>query len=216
MDPSEFIESVQPLLEVRDVQGLRSLLEKRWSLEQIKGFLTCDNRDARKVAALSMALVGGKCCLGPLSQLLRDADPIVNEMAEHALWSIWFRCGKAAEADHELCRGTKALNRRDFDDAIAHFTRAIESDPCFAEAYNQRAIAYYLQERYDESIDDCRRTVERMPCHFGAWSGMGHCHAHRGRLAEAIDSYERALTINPHLNAVRQVVTELRAELGRS
>ena len=187
----------------------------RWSLTQIKEFLKCDNLDARKVAALSLALVGGKCCLGPLAELLRDPDPIVNEMAEHSLWSIWFRSGKVAEANHELCRGTKALNRREFDEAIAHFSRAIDSDPSFAEAYNQRAIGYYLKERYDDSIADCLQTVERMPCHFGAWSGMGHCHAHCGRIAQAIESYEEALKINPHLNAVRQVITELRCELDR-
>ncbi len=90
-------------------------------------------------------------------RVLRDPDPIVNEMAEHALWSIWFRCGKTHEANHELCLGTKALNHRDFDLAISHLTRAIELDPTFAEAYNQRAIAHYLQERYDDSITDCLR-----------------------------------------------------------
>ena len=86
-------------------------------------------------------------------------------------------------------------------------------DPDFAEAYNQRAIAKYLQERYEESIRDCRRAVERMPCHFGAWAGMGHCHAHQGRAAEAIEAYERALLINPHLEGIRQAVDELRATL---
>ncbi len=172
MDATEFVETVQPLLACRDVQGLKCLLQSRWTLEQIKGLLTGENEDGRKVAALSLALVGGKCCLGPLAQLLRDPDPIVNEMAEHALWSIWFRCGKSQDANHELCRGTKALNHRDFDLAIEHLTRAIDLDPTFAEAYNQRAIAHYLQERYDESIVDCLRAVERMPCHFArgrAW-----------------------------------------------
>jgi tetratricopeptide (TPR) repeat protein len=215
MDATQFVESVQPLLACRDVHGLKCMLQSQWTVEQIKGFLTGDNADARKVAALSLALVGGKCCLGPLAQLLRDPDPIVNEMAEHALWSIWFRCGKTHDANHELCLGTKALNHRDFDLAISHLTRAIELDPTFAEAYNQRAIAHYLQERYDESITDCRRAVERMPSHFGAWAGMGHCHAHKGQLAEAVESYERALQINPHLQTVRQGVAELRAELDR-
>ena len=45
---------------------------------------------------------------------------------------------------------TRALNRRDFDHALKHFNRAIELDPAFAEAYNQRAIVGYLQERFEE------------------------------------------------------------------
>ena len=137
-------------------------------------------------------------------------------MAEHALWSIWFRCGSSEEANRELCRGTKALNHRDFDKAISHFTRATEIDPNFAEAYNQRAIAKYLQERYDESIQDCLRTVELMPCHFGAWAGLGHCHAHEGHLQEAVDSYDRALKINPHMECVGQMIRELRQKLSRA
>jgi len=51
-----------------------------------------------------------------------------------------------------------------------------------------------------------------MPCHFGAWAGMGHCHAHVGRLDEALKSYERALSINPHLDGVREAVNELRGQ----
>lgn len=71
------------------------------------------------------------------------------------------------------------------------------------------AIANYLAERYEESIIDCQAAIERMPCHFGAWAGMGHCHAHGGRLAEAIECYEHALTINPHLDGIREAVVEL-------
>jgi tetratricopeptide (TPR) repeat protein len=113
----------------------------------------------------------------------------------------------------ELCRGSKALNRRDFDRAMEHFSRAIELDPTFAEAYNQRAIVHYLREAYEDSIADCLRTIERMPCHFGAWAGMGHCHAHGGRLAEAVRCYEKALKINPHLEGARQAVQEMRGPL---
>jgi tetratricopeptide (TPR) repeat protein len=96
---------------------------------------------------------------------------------------------------------------------MKHFTRATELDPTFAEAYNQRAITKYLNERYEESIADCREAVERMPCHFGALAGLGHCHAHQGRLAEAVACYERALEINPHLDGIREAIAELKREI---
>jgi tetratricopeptide (TPR) repeat protein len=121
--------------------------------------------------------------------------------------------GANADANRELCRGTKAMNRRDFDHAIEHFDRAIAADPSFAEAYNQRAIVKYLLERYDESIEDCKAAVERMPHHFGAWAGLGHCHAHLGRLPEAIACYEKVLSIHPSFGGVLQVVEELRQRL---
>ena len=215
IDAAQFVACVQPLLHGKDMHGLISVLKTRYTHEQITSLFKSSNADARKVAALSFGLVGRKCCLHKLAPLLKDPDPVVNQMAEHAMWSVWFRSG-TREANCELKCGTRALDRRDFKKALEHFDRAVELDPEFAEAYNQRAIVYYLQERWAESIEDCRRTVERMPCHFGAWSGLGHGHAHEGRLAEAVACYERALSINPHLDCVRQAVDELQDNLRRN
>ncbi|HEX4123527.1 MAG TPA: tetratricopeptide repeat protein, partial [Tepidisphaeraceae bacterium] len=196
-----------------DLQGLRAFLRSQYTIDQIVALLTGPDDDGRKVAALALSLVGSKCCIKELSRQLQHPDPTANQMAEHALWSIWFRMSEP-EANKELCRGAKAIGRREFDTAIAHCTRAIEIDPTFAEAYNQRAIAYYLLERYEDSVADCQRSVERMPCHFGAWAGMGHCHAHLGRLSEACESYQQAVEINPHLEGVRQLLIELRKKLN--
>lgn len=208
IDPDRFVSAVQPLLEANDMEGLLSLLRSRWTPEQIASLLNGPSCDARKVAALALSLVGGRCCVGPLVCQLRDPDRVVNEMAEHALWNVWFR-SSTPEANHELARGTQALDRREYDHAIRHFDRALDVDPEFAEAYNQRAIALYMQERYEESSRDCRRTIELMPSHFGAWAGLGHCHTHMGHLAEAKAAYEAALGINPHLDCVREMVSEL-------
>ena len=188
------------------------LIHERWSHKQIVQLFNCPDNDARKVAALAFGLVGGRCCLPKLVPLLKDPDPVVAQMAEHAMWSVWFRSGNP-DANHQVCRGTRALSRGDTEHAIRHFTRAIELDPEFAEAYNQRAIAKFLLERYDECIDDCRRAVELMPFHFGALAGLGHCYAHEGQLARALKCYERALALNPRLEDVRQTVQALREQL---
>ena len=139
---------------------------------------------------------------------------MINDLAEHALWAIWLRSGKTAEVNQLVCRGAEALNTRDFPRAIELFNQAIKCDPDFAEAYNQRAIAYYLSEDYEKSIADCRRVTRRMPCHFGAWAGMGHCHAHLGEISPAIECYEKALSINPHLNCIKETVGELKKRLN--
>jgi tetratricopeptide (TPR) repeat protein len=209
IEPCEFIDAVQPLLERQDLPGLMSLLKTRWTGDQLRELLKGNHLDAKKVALLALSYVGTGCCAKELAQQLKDPDPIVNEMAEHALWSIWFRLG-TPPANHELGRGAQALGRREFDHAIEHFTRAIEMCPDFAEAYNQRAIAQYLQEHWEESVADCERTVERMPFHFGALAGMGHCYAHLGKLRRAIKCYENALEVNPHLGCIQQAIGELK------
>ena len=109
--------------------------------------------------------------------------------------------------------GAQALEERKFDCALKHFDQAIDGSPDFAEAYNQRAIVYYLRDQFHQSIDDCRRAVDRMSCHFGAWSGMGHCYANLGDAQHAIECYRQALAINPHLDGVRAAVDEMQCHL---
>ncbi len=212
LDSDEFVEAVQPLLERRDLPGLMQILQSRWTCEQLETLVDHGTTDAKKVAALALGLVGtSRCCAG-LSRLLRDPDPMINKMAEHALWSIWFRAG-SPEANHQLCRGAQALDRRDFDHAIEHFNRALQLDPDFAEAYDQRALAYYFKDEYELAIHDCRETTARMPCHFGAWAGLGHCYAHLGQLEQALDAYRKALQLNPHLECIRELIEELEQRL---
>ena len=197
--------------------GLCRLLEANWTCEQIEALVNSEHTDAKKVALLAVGLVGDDECLPKLARQLRESHcPVTYELAEHAMWSIWLRLGRTPEANHQVARGVQALEREDFEHAITHFTRAIELDPDFAEAYNQRAIAQFLLERYEPSIADCQRTVERMPIHFGALAGMGHCYAHLGQTEKAIESYERALEVNPHLDHVRQAICELRGKKDKS
>lgn len=210
VDPEQFIGAVKPRLERQDLCGLMDLLKSRWSCDQLRSLLHGDHLDAKKVALLAIGLVGTPCTAKELAVELRHPDKVVNEMAEHALWSVWFR-GGSAQANHELARGAQALERRDFEHAISHFDRAVGFSPDFAEPYNQRAIARYLLEEYERSIADCERAVEHMPCHFGALAGMGHCYAHLGQRRQAVEAYERALEINPHLDCVRRTVEALKA-----
>jgi tetratricopeptide (TPR) repeat protein len=210
IEPKQFVELVEPLLAQQDVPGLLNLLKTRWHPEQIRELMRSPHVDAKKVALLALALVGPTCCIEEIALQLRDPDPVINHLAEHALWAIWFRGGKLPQANQLVCRGAEAIEAKEFESALELFSQAIRIDPDFAEAYNQRAIAYYLMEDYQSSIADCRRATRRMPCHFGAWSGTGHCHAHLSELAEAVECYEKALEINPHLDCVRETVGELR------
>jgi len=209
IDPNEFVRLVKPPLEAKDLHGLLALLKSHWTPAQIVDLLKTNHGDARKIALLALGLIGDPCCTRELAGQLRDPDPMVNGMAEHALWSLWFRSGKNCQANRQLAHAAEAMGKKDFKVALKCCNEAIRLDPDFAEAYNQRAIVLYLQESFEKSIEDCSRATERMPCHFGAWAGMGHCYAHLGRHEEALESYHRALEINPHLDCVREAVQAL-------
>lgn len=208
IDPEQFVALVRKPLEERNSQKLAELLHEHWSDQDIGSLLDSGHDDARKLATLALGLIGDVHCVTALATQLRDSDPMVNQMAEHALWTIWFRAG-ACSAHQRVLEGTRLMNSRQFEAAEEAFCEAISLDPVYAEAYNQRALARYLMENYRLSVEDGEKTVQLMPMHFGAWSGMGHCYAHLGQRSRALDCYHRALSVNPYLHCIRQIVREL-------
>src|SRR5579864_5115152 len=103
IDPAQFVQLVEPLLARKDLNGLLCLLKTRWQPEQIRGLLRSPHTDAKKVALLALALVGPVCCTEELSHQLKDPDPLINDLAEQALWAIWFRSGKTPEVNKLVC-----------------------------------------------------------------------------------------------------------------
>jgi tetratricopeptide (TPR) repeat protein len=93
--------------------------------------------------------------------------------------------------------------------AEALATRLITEAPGFAEAYNQRAIIYFIQGRYVESAEDCQRVIERNPFHIGAIEGLAQCQLSLNRRRDALKSLRRALKLRPHNSSLRESIHEL-------
>lgn len=210
IDSQQFVSLLRAPLEENDTATLAKLVQEHWSIDEIHDLLDSDHADARKVAALCLGVIGDSRSITALATCLRDRDPMVNQMAEHALWMIWFRCGNKP-AQEALLRGSSLVNSNQIKQALGEFDAAIRLDPTFAEAFNQRAIAHYLAEDYHASIEDGELTVQLMPTHFGAWAGLGHCYAHLGDAQRALNCYRRALAINPYLSCIREIIGEIAA-----
>src|SRR5215813_6919122 len=60
-------------------------------------------------------------------------------------------------------RGNENYQKGDFTAAAADYTRAIELDPKYADAYQQRADVWEKTKQYDSSIKDIRKAIELAP-----------------------------------------------------
>lgn len=209
INPTRFVKALVPLLAVNDVTGLQSVLKRRFCIEQIIELLHCEQSDARKLAIISLGLVGNSCCCGQVANQLQDPDPVVIAMAEHSLWTIWFRGGNNNRANRHLASAVAAMDRQDLGAAVHHCDEAIRLDADLSEAFHQRALAHCLMEKFKEAVRDCRQATGRMPCHFSAWSTMGHCYLHQGKIASATKCYQQAIEIHPGLTEIRQAVLAL-------
>jgi len=218
IDAEEFVSTLQPSLNRGKIEETMACVRLRWTSPQILALLSHSSSDVRKMAALALSLIGDSGAVKPLAIALHDADPMVTQMAEHALWSLWLRMG-ASRAVCLVKAGNIHLHHGNFVCATEKFSHAIQTDPQFAEAYNQRAIAYYLTERFTESIEDSKRALALMPQHFGAMSGMGHCYSHIEKWHDARHCYRMALAIHPRLEGIdislKQVEQFLQANPSR-
>lgn len=201
VDSAEFFEVAGTALCDGGAEELGRRVGPRWTPEQLCQILQDDSSDVRKLACTALALCGDERAAGCLTAALRDDDHHVAELAEQALWSIWFRGGSAA-ARKEFCRGLRATGAGDYDQAVRLFRSAQDADPGFAEACNQCAIAHYLQEQWVDSIEQSELALDLNAVHFGAMSGLGHCHFQLGNFAEASRWYRRALAINPRMHSI--------------
>jgi tetratricopeptide (TPR) repeat protein len=208
INPEEFISTVQPSLSEGRVEEALHQVRARWTAGQIVALLQDKSADVRKVATLALSLVGDRNTIGPLALALHDADAMVAQVAEHAMWSVWFRLGKPRAICHVKC-GNNHLHHGNYVCALEKFSQAILEDAEFAEAYNQRAIANYLCERFEDSIADCRSALAIIPQHFGAMSGMGHCYSHLGDWQEAKHCYRLALAIHPRLEGIQTSLDQI-------
>ncbi len=140
-----------------------------------------------------------------LLTLLRSGDEQERIEATGKLWDLW-SAEKGKTAGSRLGEGTALMESGRIEEAGMFFSRLIEEYPDFAEAYNKRATAYYLQEEYGEAILDCETVISFNPHHFGAWHGLGLCHLARGRFDAALRAFQRALEIQPYADANRKFI----------
>ena len=139
-------------------------------------------------------------------------DPEEATVIQSKIWRIWVRA-EQAEIDRLMEKGIEALATNELERAIDLFTEIVEKSPNFAEGWNKRATAYYLNGDFNASVRDIERTLALEPRHFGAVSGMGLIFLSQGDNVGALQAFTRVLEINPHAEGAREQVRRLNQAL---
>ncbi|HZZ25691.1 MAG TPA: tetratricopeptide repeat protein [Roseiarcus sp.] len=117
-------------------------------------------------------------------------------------------------ADLLLRRARHAIGIEQYSDALKILDATIALLPDWAEGWNARATARYLDDDYNGSMADIAQTLKREPNHLGALMGMGMILEARGKREEALKVYERALAIAPHWRNAQEAADKLKAALA--
>ena len=130
--------------------------------EALKALADTGSVDSRRQGARALGETGLMADLPKLAAALRDADPLVREVAESAMWQVWSRSGDAT-IDRLFATGLEQMQARQGDEAVDTFSEIIRRRPEFAEGWNKRATVYYLLGEYKKSLADCDEVMKRNP-----------------------------------------------------
>ena len=105
-------------------------------------------------------------------------------------------------ADNQQARalvdsGDSYLEKREYDKAVAVYTKAIEISSQFADAYNSRGWIFYLKQEYDKAIADYTKAIEIDPKFASAYNNRGFAYGIKKEYEKAIADYTKAIEINP-------------------
>jgi tetratricopeptide (TPR) repeat protein len=82
---------------------------------------------------------------------------------------------------------------------IKYFTKALELNPNLAEAYQQRGMLYFFQEKYDHVIEDFQAYIRFGAPTAEAYRMLGMGYLKSGFYENAIDRFSRAIEMDSEL-----------------
>lgn len=105
--------------------------------------------------------------------------------------------GRAAAIDEKTRKGMEALEKRDWDLAIAELTEAIQHDPTNTTAYCGRACAYFENGKYQWTVADCTSAIQLDSRCATAYAVRGKAYCVLEQWPKAMTSLDEAVRLAP-------------------
>ena len=128
---------------------------------------------------------------------------------EQKIWEIWSTHPTDEKLTQELLKGSNLMQGDTISESIKIFSKLVESDPNWAEAWNKRATALYLIGDYEGSQKDIDKVLELEERHFGALAGQGLVNIKLENYEKAIESYKRAQEIYPAMQSPKIMIEKI-------
>ena len=169
------------------------------------------------LAGLAQADQNGSRDHASLDRLFADLAVAASDDESQAIvqdiWAYWLIDTDDSMNIRMMRNGIGLMQMMDLRNAEDTFTRVINRDENFTEAWNKRATIRYMMGDFDGSESDIAEVLKREPRHFGALSGLAMINIKRGDLQTALTLYENILLIHPRNRDALTLIPELRKTL---
>ena len=146
---------------------------------------------------------------------LKFKNATLSYKIEQKIWELWSTHPTDKNLTAMLAEGSGLVNKQKFDQAIVVFSKVINLDPNWAEAWNKRATVLYMVGEFQKSQDDIDKVLELEERHFGALAGQGLVNIKLEKYEKAIMSYKQAQQIYPKMKSPKIMIKKIE-ELIRS
>ena len=138
-----------------------------------------------------------------------------SKKIEDKIWNLWTTHPSQDRLTKLLSKGSLFMSENKLEEAYEIFTKVIDKDPNWAEAWNKRATVLYLMGRYELSQSDINKVLQIEKRHFGALTGQGLVQIALKNYEKAIDSYIEAHKIHPYMKSPMIMIQKLQIELQK-
>ncbi|HEY1789771.1 MAG TPA: tetratricopeptide repeat protein [Verrucomicrobiae bacterium] len=102
---------------------------------------------------------------------------------------------RIARAFKQLAQKSREMGR--LDEALAHLDKALECDPGYAVAYNNRGLIKKKKGNQEDAVADFNKAIELDPKLSAPYVNRGDIKRNDGQLDEALADYDRAIELKP-------------------
>jgi tetratricopeptide (TPR) repeat protein len=153
--------------------------------------------------------------LNHLFNELKIKDKNLSFEVEQQIWKIWSTHPNNNRLTSMLAAGSNFMNNNEYSKAVEIFTKVIDLDPTWAEAWNKRATVLYIIGEFEKSQNDIDQVLKLEKRHFGALAGQGLVNIELENYEKALESYKEAMRIYPSMNSPKIMIKQIKELIQR-
>jgi len=143
-------------------------------------------------------------------KLKKEENINVASKIESKIWKHWTTHHSEQSLTDLLAKGSMYMSKNQLTSAHNVFSKVIELDPNWAEAWNKRATVLYLMGNYRLSQNDIDVVLRLEKRHFGALAGQGLVQSALNNYQKAMESYIEIEKIYPSMQTPKIMIPKLK------